>query len=121
MLDWCAHFHLRCKSASLATDFHIVRRWIEREGGVASARAITRHVDSPLTTLDSPVQIPPALTEWLLSEFEDDDRVFDEFFVGHHTAEMYVGSMSLYFEDTEEQRKPYLNHPSASYTRMGRV
>lgn len=67
-------------------------------------------MDSPLPTRDNAVQVPP-LTEWLLSEFEDDDRVFDEFCVGRYTREMYIGSMSLYFEDTEERMKPYLNHP----------
>jgi hypothetical protein len=88
----------------------VVRRWIEREAGVAGARAIARHVDSPLPTPENPMQVPP-LTEWLLSEFEDDERVFDEFCVGRHSGEVYVGSMSRYFEDTEERMKPYLNHP----------
>jgi hypothetical protein len=88
----------------------VVRRWIEGVAGVAGARAIARHVDSPLPVRDNIVQVPP-LTEWLLSEFEDDDQVFNQFCAGRHDGEMYVGSMSRYFEDTEERMKPYLNHP----------
>jgi hypothetical protein len=92
-----------------AIGLDVVRRWVEREAGVAGARAIARHVSGPLPTRDNPTQVPP-LTEWLLTEFEEDDRVFNEFCVGRHTGEMYVGSMSRYFEDTEERMKPYLNH-----------
>jgi hypothetical protein len=88
----------------------VVRRWVEQEAGVAGARAIARHVGSPSPTPDNPAYVPP-LTEWLLTEFEDDERVFNEFCVGRHAGETYVGSMSRYFEDTEERMKPYLNHP----------
>lgn len=88
----------------------VVRRWIKQGAGVTGARAIARHVDAPSPTPDDPTHVPP-LTGWLLSEFEEDERVFTEFCVGRHSGELYVGSMSRYFEGTEERMKPYLNHP----------
>lgn len=106
----CHFFFSKFHGLFEAIGLDVVRRWIEGEAGVDGARAIARHVGSPLPARDNLAQVPP-LTEWLLSEFEDDDRVFNEFCAGRHHGDMYVGSMSRYFEDTEERMKPYLNHP----------
>lgn len=93
-----------------AIGLDVVRRWIEQEAGVAGARAIARHVFGPSPTPAAPTHVPP-LTEWLLTEFEDDEMVFTEFCCGRHSGEVYFGPISRYFEDTEERMKPYLNHP----------
>jgi hypothetical protein len=86
-----------------------VRRWIQRVGA-QGAQAIARHVFSPSPTADDPVYVPP-LTEWLLTEFEDDERMFNEFCVGRHASESYWGSIGSYFIGVEEQMQPYLKHP----------
>lgn len=87
-----------------------VSKWIKDEGGVIGARAIARHVGAPVSLPDNPTYVPP-LTEWLLSEFEDDDQVFEQFCLGRNSGQVYVGPIRRYFEGTEERVNPFLNHP----------
>jgi hypothetical protein len=86
----------------------VVKEWLARAGS-DGALAIARHVLSPMPTMADPTQIPP-LTEWLLSEFEDNDDVFAEFCAGRHSGQIFFGSLSGPFEGTEERMQPYLTH-----------
>lgn len=86
-----------------------VRNWIHRVG-VQGAQAIARHVFSPSPTADDPIHVHP-LTEWLLTEFEEDERVFDEFCAGRHASESYWGSIGSYYVGVEEKMQQYLKHP----------
>lgn len=85
-----------------------VKEWLARAGS-DGAVAIARHLLSPMPTAADPTQVPP-LTEWLLSEFEDNDSVFDEFCAGRHAGQIFFGSLSAPFEGTEERMQPYLTH-----------
>lgn len=91
-----------------AIGIDIVKEWVGRVGE-RGALAIARHLFSPMPTTADPTQVPP-LTEWLLSEFEDNDQVFDEFCAGRHSGQIFFGSISSYFEGTEERMQPYLTH-----------
>jgi hypothetical protein len=86
----------------------VVKEWTGRVGS-DGALAIARHLFSPMPSVVDPTQIPP-LTEWLLSEFENNGDVFEEFCAGRHSGQIFVGSLSAAFEGIEEQMQPYLNH-----------
>lgn len=89
--------------------FDTVRSWVQKVG-VQGAQAIARHLLSPSSTADNPIHVPP-LTEWVLSEFEEDERTFNEFCAGRHAFETYWGSIGSYFVGVEERMQPYLKHP----------
>jgi hypothetical protein len=86
-----------------------VQHWV-KQAGPKAARAIARHLLGPMPTPDDPLHVPP-LTEWLLSEFEDDDQVFQQFCSGRHSRQIYMGSISGCLEGTVERIRPYLDHP----------
>jgi hypothetical protein len=86
-----------------------VRLWVSQSGSKA-ARAIARYLPGPIPKHDDPLYVPP-VTEWLLSEFEDDDQVFEQFRTGRNARQIYVGAVSGHFEGTDDRIAPYLDHP----------
>ena len=91
-----------------AIGLDVVKEWVGRVGE-PGALAIARHLFSPMPSAANPTQVPP-LTEWLLSEFEDSDEVFSEFYAGRHAGQICFGSLSGIFDGTEERMQPYLTH-----------
>lgn len=78
--------------------------------GVVGARRIARHLSLP--SLDDNAQpfVPP-LTEFVLSEFEDDDETFKKFCNGSHDFQMYSGDIALQKNKEAEIAKSFLNYP----------
>ncbi|RCX19504.1 hypothetical protein DFR58_103251 [Anaerobacterium chartisolvens] len=91
-----------------AIGLDVVKRWIQ-SNGIEAGRAIARHIQSPEPTETIPDYIPP-LTEWLLTEFENDDRFFREFCAGRHSFESFSGPASDRFKEIYKNVSPYLNH-----------
>jgi hypothetical protein len=84
-----------------------VQRWVT-EHGAEVVRYIARHLDSPRLQSGAPF-IPP-VTEWVLSQFADDDRVFEEFCMGRHAFEVRVGPARDRRTELERAVGPFLRH-----------
>ena len=86
-----------------------VRPWVERHGAQAAIR-LARHLNGP--SLDSDGKpIVPALADWLLTEFENEDRVFSEFCMGRHSGEVRCGNACDHRDENEKAVKPFLSDP----------
>ncbi len=82
-----------------------------RELGIVGARAYAQHISAPHPTAENPIKVSP-MTAWLLSEFEDDDQVFNTFCLScHNNGQIYFGNIGRHFIGTEEKVVPYLKHP----------
>ena len=83
--------------------------WLKANGAPA-AQALARHL--PLPYLDGSNQPAlPRLTEWVLREFEGDDRVFHEFVAGAHSFQVYSGDIVARHEQEAATARLFLNHP----------
>ncbi len=54
----------------------------------------------------------PAFTEWLLTRFETDDRVFHEFAAGTNSFKVYSGDIAAEHEAEAAVARRFLNHPA---------
>lgn len=74
---------------------NLIIDWV-RAAGVEAAPAIARHLQEPRLEDDTP--LVPGLAEWVLSESEDDDRVFNEFCAGVDSFKLYRGDIAAEYE-----------------------
>ena len=86
----------------------VVKDWV-RKHGARYAKYIARHVESPAVDQDGKPSIPP-LTEWLLTEFEENKEVFSSFCAGRHSFETRFGHARDHRAEIETQVRPFLNH-----------
>lgn len=86
-----------------------VAEWL-REVGVEGARPLARHLIAPSVDEDGHPVLNP-LTEFVLREFEGDDRTFREFVAGTHSFQTYVGSYATARTREASVAKAFLNHP----------
>lgn len=86
-----------------------VRQWVSQSGSEA-AKAIAGYLPGPKPKQDDPLYVPP-VTAWLLSEFEDDDQVFEQFRTGRNAREILRGAFGGHIESPEDRIAPYLDHP----------
>lgn len=101
-------FFLRKYPFFTALSLDTVTRWLEREG-VEAARRIARHLPGP--SLDSEGNpILHALTEFVLSRFEEDDRTFREFCAGVHSLQLYAGSYASTRQKEADVAEKFFNH-----------
>jgi len=101
-------FHIGKFPIVLALQDDVVIAWIE-SNGLEAARKIARHVPSPhLDSEGNPVI--PKLTHYILEKYEEDDRVFNEFFAGRHNLQTYVGDIVGAHEKEAEFARKFLNH-----------
>lgn len=92
-----------------ALDIDVVKEWVKKNG-IEAARVLARHIASPAPS-DSDLACVPPLTEWLLSEYEMDDRFFREFLAGRHSFEVFnIESTVEGHEQLVTVMQPYLNH-----------
>ncbi|MEK4713320.1 trypsin-like peptidase domain-containing protein [Sporosarcina sp. FSL K6-5500] len=90
-------------------EIEIVKKWVE-ENGINAARALARHIESPASKGEDKAYVPP-LTEWILSTYEWDDRLFREFIAGRHSFEVINISEAIEnYENLKVKMEPYLNH-----------
>jgi hypothetical protein len=86
-----------------------MKQWL-RSVGVAGARRIARQL--PLPYLDDNNQpVVPALTEFVLSTFEDDEDTFRKFCISSHNHEVYIGDIASQKNQEAEIARSFLNHP----------
>ncbi|MEP0872383.1 hypothetical protein NDA01_21445 [Trichocoleus desertorum AS-A10] len=89
--------------------FEAMQKWL-REVGVVGAQRIARSLPIPyLDEVGNPVV--PAFTEFVLSEFEEDDSTFRYFCSGSHSLQVYSGDIASQKEKEAEIAKKFINHP----------
>lgn len=103
------HFFMSKYPVFTALPLSVVEGWM-RKNGVAAARKVARHVPKPYLNADGSPGLHP-LTEFLLREFEQDDRTFIEFCAGVHSLQMYMGDIAAAREREGLVAKAFLNHP----------
>jgi hypothetical protein len=83
--------------------------WLKKVGPIGAQR-IARHLPAP--TLDNNGNpVVPELTAWVLSTFENDERVFAEFCAGVHSFQLYRGDAVAVHETEAAAALKFLSHP----------
>ena len=104
------HFHIAVhRSLINALPAETVIRWL-REHGVEAARRLARHLPLPYIGPEGNPVVPP-LTEFVLTEFEDDDWTFHEFCAGVHSLQTYSGDIAVQHEAEAAMAERFLGHP----------
>ncbi len=85
-----------------------IQQWLEG-AGVEAARHIARHLPEPYLSDGAPV-VPP-LTAFVLTKYEQDDRVFREFAAGVDSFKTYWGDIASQLETEAETASKFLDHP----------
>ncbi|MFO0964944.1 MAG: hypothetical protein U0793_05050 [Gemmataceae bacterium] len=86
-----------------------VQRWLGQHEDMA--RYIARHLSSPRIQDGSPVI--PVVTDWVMTEFEGDDRVFTEYFGGRHAFQIREGHARDRRAELEQSLQPFRSHEKA--------
>ena len=89
--------------------FDAMKSWLHSTGAVG-AQKIARGL--PLPQLDENNKpIVARLTSFVLSEFESDERTFQEFCIGSHSLQPYVGDIASHKKREAEIAKKFLDYP----------
>ncbi len=86
-----------------------VKAWLD-VSGVEGARAIARHLPAPALDGNGQPYLPP-LTEFVLTKYEDDDKVFRSFLLGLHGLRFYSGDIASQHDAEANLAEKFLNHP----------
>ncbi|MGK7899768.1 MAG: hypothetical protein AB4372_40660, partial [Xenococcus sp. (in: cyanobacteria)] len=86
-----------------------MKQWLSSVG-VAGARRIVKQLSLPYLDKDNNPVVPP-LTEFVLSEFEDDEGIFRKFCVSSHNLQTYIGDIALQKTKEAEIAISFLDHP----------
>lgn len=88
-----------------------IKKWL-RSVGIVGARRIAKQLYLPYLDWDNNSQpIVPPLTEFVLSEFENDEETFKKFCVSSHNLQVYVGDTVAHKNKEVEIARSFLNHP----------
>ena len=98
---------------------NVVTDWLKVVGS-EGAQKIARHLPQPRLDGDGQPFVPE-LTAWVLSHFEEDDRVFAEFCAGVHSFQMYHGNAAEVHESEAQMARKFLGHPLRRIREWARV
>ena len=88
-----------------------MKQWL-KSVGVAGARRIVRQLSLPYLDWNNNSQpVVPQLTEFVLSEFEDDEETFNNFCISSHNLQVYVGDTVAHKNKEAEIARHFLTHP----------
>jgi hypothetical protein len=87
----------------------VVIRWLDNVG-VEGAWKIARNLPKPFLDQNRG-PVVPELTKYVLSKFEEDDRVFNEFSAGTHSHQIYAGDFGATRLQEGENARPFIDHP----------
>lgn len=82
--------------------------WVQAHG-LEGARAIARHLPQPFID-DAGNPVVPAMTAFVLREFEADDGVYQAFYSGTHNLRFYVGDIARHHESEAAVADRFLSH-----------
>ncbi len=86
-----------------------MKNWL-RSVGVLGARQIARQLELPYLDQNGELVLPE-LTEFVLSEFDNDEETFQKFCIGGHNMQVYVGDMVDHNHREIEIAREFLTHP----------
>lgn len=93
-----------------AIGLEAIQLWLD-DAGEEGAIAMARHLESPSPKETDAAYVPP-VTEWILTEFENSDRVFREFCAGRNACSTFWRSELINLLETKKDTlKPYFYHP----------
>jgi len=108
--DTKSHFYFEdYRSIIEAIDPNVVIEWV-KHAGVEGARILARHLPRPYINEENS-QVVPKLTEFILKEYEEDDRVFQEFSTGIHGIRSWWGNIADMHRQDLELANQFLSHP----------
>ncbi len=87
----------------------LIDDWLNLHG-VEGARKLARHLPVPIIDGEGACVVP-ALTEQVLTTYQDDERVFREFIAGCHSFQMYGGDIAAQLRQEADLARRFLNHP----------
>lgn len=106
--DWI--FQVRTYRELLsAIPLDAMKQWLKKNGATA-AEFIARHLPSPYIENGKP--IVPAITDYILSEFDDNNHVFNNFSAGVFSLRTTVGSIADQQKKDAEFLRQFLNYPN---------
>ncbi|HEY4640482.1 MAG TPA: hypothetical protein VII75_03995, partial [Thermoanaerobaculia bacterium] len=83
--------------------------WVKAHG-LDGARAIARHLPQPyLDKTGTPVV--PAMTAFVLEQFENDDTIYASFYSGTHNMRFYAGDIAKHHESEAAVADRFAAHP----------
>jgi hypothetical protein len=86
----------------------LMKSWLQSVG-VEGAQKIARSLPIPYLS-DSGKPVVPPLTEFVLTEFEEDERTFRNFCMGSHSLQLYSGDIPTIHEKEGDVAKHFLTH-----------
>jgi hypothetical protein len=86
-----------------------MKKWLSSVGAIGAQR-IARSLPLPYLDENANPVVPP-LTEFVLSEFEDDEHTFREFCLGSHSLQIYIGDVASQKQKEAEIAREFLTHP----------
>ena len=112
MLDESSRMHFffaMHKGLFAALPVDVVKAWLKHVG-VEGARHIARHLPTPNVD-ENGAAVVPELSEFVLREFESDDRTFQEFCAGVNSHKSYLGDIASQVESEGALAKRFLTYP----------
>ncbi len=85
-------------------------KWV-KDHGVEGARRLANHLPAPYVS-DNGDAIVPNITQFILDNYGDDDRVFNQFALGMHSFQLYSGDIASQHDREAEIARTFLSHPS---------
>lgn len=71
---------------------------------------IAHHLGPPSVDAEGKLNVP-ALTEYVLGNWGDDERVFRRFVAATHHLQMYMGDIASAHKKEAERARTFLSHP----------
>ncbi|BAU63003.1 hypothetical protein STA3757_03580 [Stanieria sp. NIES-3757] len=104
------HFEIeRYRSLIQNLPLDAIKQWLNSVG-VIGARRIAKQLSLPYLDENSQPIVPP-LTEFVLSEFEDDEETFRNFCISSHNLQTYIGNIASHKNKEAEIARNFLNYP----------
>ncbi|MDL5052163.1 hypothetical protein QQ056_01075 [Oscillatoria laete-virens NRMC-F 0139] len=91
-----------------ALPIEVIAAWLNGNGD-NYVEYFARHLPSPFVDKDGTPRVPP-VTEWILSQYENDDSMFREFLCGRHSMETRWGHPRDWVDGTEAVVSKFENH-----------
>jgi len=96
-----------------------VIEWI-KANGIEAARRVARHVPKPhLDASGNPIVEP--LTKFVLSTFGSDEKVFNAFYAGVHSLQLYSGDIAAEHEMEATIARKFRAHPLAAIRKWAKL
>lgn len=87
----------------------VITSWVDKHG-VKATRVLARHLEPPYLNEYSEPELSD-LTSYILTNYGEDGRTFNEFSAGIHSLQVYSGDIAAKYEKQVDVAKRFLNYP----------